>query len=144
MAIVRLNRDLEAEMTHSLSNRGPMERVLGEAAETIAARARAIGRAEYYRRGGYVRGIHAEAGTDERGELVGRVAATDWKSHWGERPPRQERGGRRGHILERAAGQVGFEVVAGEVARALLGPLGGMAARGAISARNRRAITPRR
>lgn len=143
MAIVRVNRDLEAEMTHSLSNRGPMERALGEAAEAIAERAQAVGRAEYHRRGGYVGGIHAEAGVDERGELVGRVAATDWKSHWAERPPRQERGRRRGHVLERAAGQAGFEVVAGEVAAALFGPVGGAVARRAVGGRSRRAITGR-
>jgi len=143
MAVVRVNPNLEAELTHSLSNRGPMERVLGDAAEAIAERAQMIGRAEYYRRGGYVGGIHADTGMDEHGELVGRVAATDWKSHWAENPPRQERG-RRGHILARAAEQVGFEVAAGGVAAALFGPVGGAVARRAVGARNRRAIVPRR
>jgi hypothetical protein len=142
MAIVRVNRNLEAEMTHSLSNRGPMERALGGAASDIARTARGIARREFYRRGGYARGIHAETGLDERGELVGRVVATDWKSHWAERGFTAN--GRRvpgKHILARAAAQEGYLALAGVAA----GSFGGRGpARRAIGGRRRRAIGARR
>jgi len=141
VANVRVNPNLEAEVTgHALGTReathGPMERALGEVADRIAQRAQAIARAEYYRRGGYLRGIHGESGTDEHGELVGRVVATDWKSHWAERPPRQERGRRRGHVLARAAQQVGFRVLGGQV----LGAFGATVARAALGGRRRPAL----
>lgn len=117
MAIVRVNRNLEAELTGSLNQNGPLEHVLGEVADDIVGHARGIARAEFYRRGGYLTGLKAEHGINEHGELVGRAVATDWKSHWGEWPPRQERGnGRRGHILTRAAERAGFAVVAGGLA----------------------------
>jgi hypothetical protein len=142
MAIVRVNRNLSAEMTHSLSNRGPMERVLGGAASDIARTARGIARREFYRRGGYARGIHAETGLDEHGELVGRVVATDFKSHWAERGFTAN--GRRvpgKHILARAAAQEGYRALGG----ALLGALGGgVPVRRAVGARRRRAIGARR
>lgn len=141
MANVRINPNLEAEVTgHTIGTRaqthGPMERVLGEEAEAVARRARQIARGEYYLRGGYARGIHAESGMNEHGELVGRVVATDWKSHWAENPPRTERGRRRGHILARAAQQVGFRVLGGQVAAAV----GGVVARRAVGGRSRQAI----
>lgn len=138
MAIVRVNPNLEAEVTGSIFTRGPMEHVLGEIADDVADRARGIARGEYYRFGGYVGGIEGEAGVDEHGELVGRVTASDWKSHWAERPPRQERGRRRGHILTRAAQQVGLEVAVG----ALLGGFGGGDAVGrrALGSGHRQAI----
>jgi hypothetical protein len=155
MANVRVNPNLEAEVTgHTLGTRaethGQMERALGAAAEDIARRARQIARSEYYRFGGYTRSIEAESGVDEHGELVGRVVATDWKAHWAERPPRQEHGRRRGHILARAARQVGFRVLAGQtlgLAGAIGGgvarrALGGSTGRGALTG-SRRAITGR-
>jgi len=108
MALVRVNQNLEAELTGSIFTRGPLEHALGEIADQIAMDAQAIGRAEFYDRGGYVRGIKAEHGLDEQGELVGRVVATDWKSHWAEWPPRQQRATKRGHILTRAAERAGF------------------------------------
>lgn len=152
MAIVRVNPNLEAELTGSIFTRGPMERVLGDAADDIASVAKAIGRREYYRFGGYVGGIHAETGMSEHGELVGRVVAEDWKSHWAEWPPRQERGRRRGHILARAAQRVGFRILAGQTFGALGGALGdavgrraiGSGGRQAIGSSGRRAITGRR
>lgn len=119
MAIVRVNPRLEAEVTGSLSSRGALERALGDAAEDIAREARAIGRAEFHRRGGYVRGIKAEHGMNEHGELVGRVVATDWKSHWGEWGWKRRTGGTRArHVLTRAAERVGFDVLAS----GLIGP----------------------
>jgi hypothetical protein len=142
MANVRVNPNLEAEVTgHVLATRGethgPMERTLGGVAELIAARARQIARGEYYATGAYTRSIKAESGMDKHGQLVGRVVATDWKSHWAERPPRTERRGRRGHILARAAQQVGFTVVGGQA----FGAVGGAVARRAIgSGGGRRAI----
>src|SRR6266508_2633435 len=100
MALVRVNQNLEAELTGSIFTRGPLEHALGEIADQIAMDAQAIGRAEFYDRGGYVRGIKAEHGLDEHGELVGRVNATDWKSHWAEYGWRSRAGGQRArHIL---------------------------------------------
>lgn len=117
MAIVRVNPNLEAELTGSLSSNGPLERVLGEVASDIIGHARAIGRAEFYLRGGYVRGLRAEHGINEHGELVGRAVATDWKSHWGEWGWKRRTGGTRArHILERGAERAGFAVVAGGLA----------------------------
>ena len=119
MAIVRLNPRLESELTHSTTNRGQMERVLSDAAEDIAREARRIAGAEFYRRGGYQRGIHAEHGMNEHGELVGRVVATDYKSHWAEYGWKRRTGGTRArHTLTRAAERVGFDVLAAT----LLGP----------------------
>ena len=138
MAIVRINRFLEAELTGRAGQHGPMEHALGEVASSIARRAQGIARGEYYRSGGYARGIHGIHGLDEQGELVGRVVATDWKSHWAERPPRQERAGRRGRILARAAEAEGYRVVAAGAAGALLG--GGGGGRLALPAAARRAI----
>jgi hypothetical protein len=117
VAIVRVNPNLEAELTGARASHGPLERVLGDAAEDIAREARAIGRAEFYRRGGYVRGIRAEHGMNEWGELVGRVVATDWKSHWGEYGWKRRTGGTRArHVLTRAATRIGFEVLAATLA----------------------------
>jgi hypothetical protein len=119
MAIVRVNPNLEAELTGSRSSSGSLERVLGDVADRIAAEARGIGRAEFYRRGGYVRGIRATHGMSEQGELVGRVVATDWKSHWAEWGWKRRTGGTRArHTLTRAAERVGFEVLAA----GLIGP----------------------
>lgn len=145
MAFVRVNPNLEAEVTgHTLGTHaethGPLERVLGGIADDVAQRAKLIARREYYQFGGYTRGIHGESGMDEHGRLVGRCVATDWKSHWAEKPPRTERGGRRGHILARAAQQVGLEVTIG----ALFGGGGGGGGGGrAITARRSRAISGR-
>lgn len=114
MAIVRVNPRLEAELTGSLNSNGPLEHALGDIASDIAAEARAIGRAEFYRRGDYVRGITAEHGLDEHGNLVGRVNATDWKSHWAEYGWKRRTGGTRArHILTRAASRAGFDVITG-------------------------------
>lgn len=146
MAIVRVNPNLEAELTGSIFTRGPMERVLADAADDIARVAKAIGQREYYRLGGYVGGIHGEAGVDEHGELVGRVVAEDWKSHWAEWPPRQERGRRRGHILARAARRVGFRLAVAPVLGALGDAVGRRAlgsGRQAIGGGGRLAITGR-
>lgn len=151
MANVRVNPNLEAEVTgHILGTRrethGPLERALGLYAEQIAERARQIARVEYYRTGAYARGIVADVGVDDkRHELVGRVVATDWKSHWAEFGWRSRTGGERArHILARAARQVGFEVAfaqsfgrAGGARRAIGDP-----SRQAIGGR-RRAITGR-
>jgi hypothetical protein len=138
MAIVRVNPNLESELTGSLSSGGPLERTLGDVADQIARRAQQIGRTEFYRRGGYVRGIKAEHGLNEHGELVGRVVATDWKSHWAERGWGNRAGGRRArHILARAAQQTGFQVVA----RQAFG--GGRVPARQIASRSRMAITGR-
>lgn len=140
MAIVRINPRLEAELMGSASNRGPLEHVLGDIAEDIAAQARHIARAEFYRTGAYVRGIRAEHGLDDRGNLVGRVAATDFKSHWAEYGWRRRVGGTRArHILTRAAEQVGYRVVAASLAGSVRGGSGGRA----LPAGRPRAITGR-
>ena len=140
MAVVRVNPNLEAELTGSLTDRGPLEHVLGELADDIAMEAQAIARGEFYRSGDYERGIQAEHGLDEGGDLVGRVNATDWKSHWAEGGWLDRGGGRRArHILTRAAERVGFDVLT----RGLLGG-GGGGGRRALPAARRRAITGRR
>lgn len=140
MALVRVNPRLEAELTGSANSGGPLERALGEAATQIARRAQALARREYYRTGDYTRGIRAEHGLDEHGELVGRVVATDWKSHWAEWPPRQEAGRRRGHILSRAAEQVGYRVTGANV---LAGAITAGDARRALPRPRRRALAGR-
>lgn len=140
MAILRVNPNLEAELTGSIFTRGPLEHALGEIADRIVAEAQAIGRAEFYQRGGYVRGIVAEHGLDERGELVGRVNATDWKSHWAEYGWRSRTGGQRArHVLTRAAERAGFAVLTA----ALAGPATGGGRRGLPSPRRMAAITGR-
>lgn len=142
MANIRVNPNLEAELTGRLlgtraETHGPLERALGDIADDVANRAQAIARAEFYATGAYARGIHAESGLDEHGRLVGRVVATDWKSHWAEHGTRRMRAH---HILTRAARQVGLEVTLGQVADAILGPIGGGAARAITARRSRRAI----
>jgi hypothetical protein len=117
VAIVRVNPNLEAELTGSLNSNGPLERILGDVADDIIGHAQAIARAEFYRRGGYVRGLRAEHGINEHGELVGRAVATDWKSHWAEWGWKRRTGGTRArHILQRAAERAGYAVVAGGLA----------------------------
>jgi hypothetical protein len=112
MAVVRVNPNLEAELTGSLFTRGPLERTLGDVADLIVLEAQAIARSEFYQRGGYLRGLQAEHGLDEHGDLVGRVNATDWKSHWGEFGWKSRTGGTRArHILSRAAQRAGFETL---------------------------------
>lgn len=141
MANIRINPNLEAEVTgHTLGTHlethGPLERALGDIAEDVAQRARSIAGREFFRTGGYQRGIHAESGLDEQGQLVGRCVATDWKSHWAEHGTSRMRAH---HILSRAAKQVGLQVILGQVADALLGGGGGVARR-AITSRRTRAI----
>jgi hypothetical protein len=132
MANVRINPNLEAEVTGHLASHGEMERVLGHQAELIAWRARMIARAEFYRTGAYSRSIQAEHGMDEQGQLVGRVFATDWKAHWAEFGWGPRTGGTRArHVLARAAQQVGFTVLAGH-AGGVANILGGAAARRAL------------
>jgi hypothetical protein len=124
MAIVRVNRNLEAELTGSLFTRGPLEHALGDIADQIVVEAQAIARTEFYQRGGYLRGLQAEHGLDEHGELVGRVNATDWKSHWAEWgwKARARVGGTRArHVLTRAADRAGFATLGA----GLLGPSAG-------------------
>lgn len=134
MANVRVNPNLEAELTGRLlgtrvETHGPLERALGDVADQITMEAQAIGRAEFYRTGDYVRGIEADHGLSEQGELVGRVVATDWKSHWAEWGWRGRVGGTRArHVLTRAAERAGFQTLAG----GLLG--GGGRSRGGIRA----------
>ncbi len=141
MAVVRINSHLESEVTGHLSEHGPLERVLGEEAERIARRARQIARGEFYATGGYARGIKAESGLDEHGQLVGRVVATKYTSHWAEFGTSRMRAH---HILARAAQQVGFRVLAGQTL-GLVGAIGGGAARRAIGGTSgRRAIGGRR
>ena len=137
MAIVRVNPNLEAELTGSANSGGPLERALGDVADTIARRAQQLARREYYATGDYTRGIGAEHGVDEHGELVGRVVARDWKSHWAEWPPRQEAGRRRGRILARAAEQAGYRVLG---AGLLSGATTAGSARRALPRPRRRAI----
>jgi hypothetical protein len=140
VAIVRLNPNLDAELTGSLFSRGPLEHALGEVADRIALEAQAIGRAEFYQRGGYVRGIHADYGISEDGELVGRVVATNYKSHWAEWGWLDRRGGRRArHVLTRAAERAGYLTLAA----GLLGGGGGGGGRRALPARARPAIAAR-
>jgi hypothetical protein len=128
MAVVRVNPRLEAELTGSLSSNGPMEHVLGGVADQIANEARRIARAEFYNRGGYTRGIKAEHGLNEHGEVVGRVIATDWKSHWAEWGWRGRSGGTRArHVLSRAAERVGFQVVGAGLAGGVRGRTSGRA-----------------
>jgi hypothetical protein len=141
MAFVRVNPNLGAEVTgHTLGSRaethGPLERVLGDIAEDVANRSQAIARREFYRTGGYAAGIQAEHGLDEQGNLVGRVVATKYTSHWAEHGTSRMRAH---HILTRAARQVGLEVTLGQVADAILGGGGGVARR-AITSRRSRAI----
>jgi hypothetical protein len=112
MAIVRVNPNLEAELTGSIFTRGPLEHALADIADQIVAEAQAIARTEFYQRGGYLRGLQAEHGLDDHGELVGRVNATDWKSHWAEWGWRARTGGTRArHVLTRAAERAGFAVL---------------------------------
>jgi hypothetical protein len=139
MAVVRVNPRLEAELTGSIFSHGPLEHALGEVADRIAAEARRIGRAEFYQRGGYVRGIKAEHGLDEHGELVGRVVATDWKSHWAEYGWKRRTGGTRArHVLTRAAQRAGYQVLGA----ALVGPVRGRGSGRALPGRQA-AITRR-
>ncbi len=60
--------------------------------------------------GAYYRSIHAELGRNRRGLRVGLVVADDFKAHWAENPPRQEKGKRRGKILARGARKAGLRV----------------------------------
>jgi hypothetical protein len=139
MAVVRVNPRLEAEVTGHLAEHGPMERVLGGYADQVAQRAQQIARSEFHRTGGYARGIQAESGLDEHGNLVGRVVATKYTSHWAEFGWRDRTGGTRArHILARAAQQVGFTVLAGQALGAA-GALGGRVAARALSGGRRRA-----
>jgi hypothetical protein len=141
VAIIRVNPNLEAELTGAANANGPLEHSLGLIANSIAAEARRIGYAEFYDRGGYVRGIKATHGVNDQGELVGRVVATDWKSHWAERGWKRRVGGERPRrILERAAQRVGYRVMAAEVLGASGRPAGGQSA---LPSGARRAITGR-
>lgn len=140
MAIVRVNPNLESEVTGSLFSHGPMERVLGDIASEIAANARMIARREFYRRGDYMRGIKAEHGLDERGELVGRVVATDFKSHWAEFGWKRRAGGTRArHVLSRAAERAGYRVLAAGLAA----PVRARSSGRALPGSGRRAIAGR-
>jgi hypothetical protein len=145
MANVRINPNLEAELTGRLlgtrlETHGPMERVLGGVADQIAAQAQAIGRAEFYRTGDYVRGIEADVGLSQDGELVGRVVATDWKSHWAEWGWLDRAGGRRArHVLTRAAERAGYAAVG----PGLFAGAGGGGRRALPSPRRMAAITGR-
>jgi hypothetical protein len=137
MALVRVNPRLEADLTGPGTAHGPLERLLGEVADEVAREGQRIARAEFYNRGGYTRGLHGESGLNERGKLVGRVVGADWKSHWAEWPPRQQRN-RRGHILVRAAERAGLKVDAtpsGAANLALGRGGGGSARRGASRGR---------
>lgn len=117
MATVRINPRLEAEVTGHLASHGPLEAVLGEIASQIAANARQLARAEFYATGAYARSIHAEHGLDKYGQLVGRVVATNYKSHWAEFGWRRRTGGTRArHILRRAAIRAGFDVLTADLA----------------------------
>ncbi len=141
MANVRINPNLEAEVTGHLAEHGQMERVLGQQADLIAWRARLIARAEFYRTGAYARSIQAEHGMDEQGQLVGRVAADNWKAHWAEFGWGARTGGTRArHVLARAAQQVGFTVLAGH-AGGVANILGGIAARRMLGGRSRPALS---
>lgn len=137
MAFVRVNPNLEAELTGRilgarLETHGPMERALGEVADRIAMEAQAIGRAEFYATGDYVRGIEVDVGMSEDGELVGRVVATDWKSHWAEYGWLDRAGGRRArHVLTRAAERAGFATLGS----GLFGPGGGGGGRRVLASR---------
>jgi hypothetical protein len=130
MAVVRVNPNLEAELTGSILTRGPLEHALADVADLIVLEAQAIARSEFYRSGDYVRGLQAEHGLDEYGELVGRANATDWKSHWAEWGWKRRTGGTRArHVLTRAAERAGFAAlgaglpgVGGPRARALPAP----------------------
>src|SRR6266536_6381635 len=138
MAVVRVNPNLEAEVTGHLSEHGPMSAALGRIADLVAFRARMIARAEFYRTGAYARGIHAEHGLDEHGQLVGRVVATDWKSHWAEFGWRSRIGGTRArHVLARAAQQVGVAVVAGPALGGGARAIGGVVGRRSVSGSRR-------
>lgn len=138
MAIVRVNPNLEAEVTGSAFSNGPLERTLGDAASDIALVAKAIARVDFYDRGGYLRGIKAEHGLDERGELVGRVVATKYTSHWAEFGWKRRVGGTRArHILQRAAEAVGYQVfISGAFGSGGFGP-------SALPGARRQAITSR-
>lgn len=123
-----------------------MERNLGQLADLIALRASSIARSEFYDTGAYARGIHAEHGLDESGNLVGRVVATNYKSHWAEFGWRSRAGGERArHILQRAAEQVGLVVVAAGAAAAVGSGVRGIGGGGrrAIGRRAPLAITGR-
>jgi hypothetical protein len=92
-----LARDLAADPPPEL------RRSLLDIGRDLAVTARETAFREYYRTGAYMRGIREpEVTRNQKGELAVRVAATDWKSHWAERPPKQEHG-RKGRILRRAA-----------------------------------------
>jgi hypothetical protein len=124
-AIVRLNPRFETELVGSQAVGGPLDRLLADRAGAVVRNAQGIGRGEFYRRGGYVRGIKAETGLDEQGRLVGRVNANKFTSHWAERGWARHAGGSRArHILARAAAQAGLKVVAGGPATTMFGPLG--------------------
>jgi len=141
VAIVRVNPRLEAELTGSANSGGPLEHALGEVADQIARRAQQLARREYYRTGDYTRGIRAEHGLDEHGELVGRVVAADWKSHWAEFGWKSRTGGERArHILARGAEQAGYRVLG---AGLLGGAISASSGRRALPRPRRRAITSR-
>jgi hypothetical protein len=110
MANIRINPRLEAQITGPAAAHGPLGRLLGNLADQAAREAQRIARAEFYNRGDYMRGIHGDSVVD-KGTTIGRVVGRDWKSHWGEFPPRQQRA-RRGHILARGAERIGLRVEA--------------------------------
>jgi hypothetical protein len=115
--------------------------VLSHQAELIAWRAKMIARAEFYRTGGYMRSIQAEHGMDEQGNLVGRVVATKYTSHWAEFGWGTRTGGTHArHVLARAAQQVGYTVLAGH-AGGVANILAGAAARRVLSGGGRMAIS---
>ncbi|HEV8653107.1 MAG TPA: hypothetical protein VG276_27875 [Actinomycetes bacterium] len=139
MATVRVNRNLEAELTGHLGEGGPLERALGDFADEIAIEGQWIARREFYRTGAYMDSIEAESGMNEHGELVGRVYATDFKAHWAEFGT-QHMAAR--HILARAAQRVGFRVLV-EGTLGTFGPPTLLAVK-AIGRRRRRQIGGRR
>jgi hypothetical protein len=148
MAVVRVNPRLEAELTgHTLGTdtqvRGQMERVLGRQAEDIAVAARLLARREWYRHGDYLRSIRGEVGLNDHGELVGRVTASDWKSHWAEFGTSSIRAH---HILAHAAQAVGMVVLGTGLAHsAFTGgrALAGRSSRRGLPSATRRALAGR-
>lgn len=90
---------------------------LSRLAELGALGAKEIAVKEYYgvdshtgQIGAYYASLHAELGRNRKGLRVGLVQADDWKAHFGEVPPKQEKGRRRGKILARGARKSGLRV----------------------------------
>lgn len=100
------NWQLGAELRRTAVFDDELRRLAGEGA--LGAKEFAV--KEYFDTGAYYSSIHAELGRNRKGLRVGLVVADDFKAHWAENVPRQEKGRRRGKILARGGRKAGLRV----------------------------------